>query len=63
MKPPRRIKCRFCDYSTPAFRVNKTGQRKSGYPLLRTHVEDKHPEEWERIMIAEMEYYMCPEDV
>jgi hypothetical protein len=49
MTTPKRLRCRFCSYSVLAFRVTKKGERKSGYGLLRAHVEGKHPALWEEI--------------
>jgi hypothetical protein len=49
-KPKNRIKCRFCDWSTPAWTRAKGGKSKSGYPRLADHVEAYHPHDHKRIM-------------
>jgi hypothetical protein len=47
-----RIKCRFCDWSTPRHPVkHKTGSASSAMSRLEFHIEDKHPVEHDAIYI------------
>lgn len=42
----RRIQCRWCDWSTPAFYVRKSdGVVRSGMMRLHHHIEDNHEDE------------------
>jgi len=43
------IKCRYCDWQTPAWITTKDERRKSGYPSLTRHVYTEHPEEFKKI--------------
>jgi len=43
------IKCRFCNWQTPAWITTKKGKRKSGYPRLQRHVYIEHPKEFKKI--------------
>ena len=42
---PRRIKCRWCDYTVLPIRTTKAGKIVSGFSILHTHQWLKHPEE------------------
>jgi len=39
---PRRIKCRYCDYTTLAWFKTKNGNRHSGMARMVEHVRDEH---------------------
>ena len=41
--PTRRIKCRYCTYTIPAFYRTRSGVPRSGFRLLAVHIEDAHP--------------------
>lgn len=41
----RRVKCRFCSWSAPAWVTLKSGKRRSGMQRLLNHVEDYHDRE------------------
>ena len=43
------MKCRFCDWSTPAFRTRADGTVKSGWGLLNNHMEMCHEDELEAL--------------
>ena len=48
-----RIKCRFCDWSTPKWTTNKKGQHIEGYGKLLRHIEFNHPEKLEELWTQE----------
>lgn len=39
---PRVLKCRWCDYTVPAWYTQKNGRRRSGWGRLVEHVADHH---------------------
>lgn len=50
--PQMRIKCRYCDWSALPFRTLKNGTTRGpnrAYNFLFAHVEEEHPEFWEKI--------------
>ena len=50
MPNPTRIKCKFCDWTTPRFRRSRSNRKITGpdqaYGRLLDHIERKHPTEW-----------------
>ncbi len=45
-----KCKCRWCGWETLRFRKSKKGKTLSGYPILKRHVEFKHPEEYAKLL-------------
>ena len=43
------LKCRWCDWSRPAWRTNKNGSHRYNLDRLVDHVEDFHPDEFEKL--------------
>lgn len=39
------IRCRFCDWSRPAWWTNRAGKVRSAWDSLREHMGDEHPSE------------------
>jgi hypothetical protein len=42
--PERNLHCRFCGYSTPAWRMSKGGRAISGMSTIRRHLIHEHPD-------------------
>ena len=53
---PRRIKCAYCDWTTPRFTTTAKGRRVHGDKRLLNHIEAAHPEDYARIMRVVREY-------
>lgn len=59
MTDDRRIKCRFCGWTTRPFYTGADGQTISGMNALRSHIDHAHPVEADEIFLDQDE----PEDV
>lgn len=51
-----RIKCAYCDWSTPRFTTTKKGEHRHGGRRLLDHVQEKHPDDYLRIRRAVDDY-------
>lgn len=51
------VTCRYCGRSYRAWATLKNGRKRRGVDLLRRHVEESHPEEYDRITARLVEEY------
>jgi len=43
---PRRVKCRYCEWSRPVWWTTKEGKKRNGFDALSEHMPDFHAEEF-----------------
>ena len=49
MADENRIKCRWCEFTTPRWLTGKDGKPKSGWPSLHDHIFLTHETEYDRL--------------
>lgn len=41
------LRCRWCAFTVQRFYTGKDGKPRSGWGRLNSHIEKRHPDEWE----------------